>query len=72
METVTATELKEVFRERPRDSHKGTYGYIALIGGSFRYSGAIRLAYMANCAMRSGAGVVRIGAPRGICSAIRS
>ncbi len=72
METVTVADLKEVFRERPRDSHKGTYGYIALIGGSFRYSGAIRLAHMANCAMRSGAGVVRIGAPRGICSTIRS
>lgn len=55
------------FARRPNFSNKGTYGYIALIGGSFCYSGAIRLAYMANAAMRSGAGVVKVAAPREIC-----
>ena len=57
----------ELFPARKHFSHKGIYGYIALIGGSFRYSGAIRLAAMANAAMRAGAGVVRLCAPRSLC-----
>ncbi|MDO4939953.1 MAG: NAD(P)H-hydrate dehydratase [Lachnospiraceae bacterium] len=55
---------------RAEDSHKGDYGYIALVGGSLEYSGAIRLASMANVAMRSGAGVTAIAAPGSICSLI--
>ena len=39
----------------------------ALIGGSVRYSGAIRLAAMANAAVRSGAGVVKVAAPASVC-----
>ena len=60
-------DAAELFPARKHFSHKGIYGYIALIGGSFRYSGAIRLAAMANAAMRSGAGVVRLCAPRSLC-----
>lgn len=45
-------DIKPYFKPRPNYSHKGTYGYVALIGGSKRYSGAIRLASMANAAMR--------------------
>ena len=56
-----------LFPPRKHFSHKGVYGYIALIGGSFRYSGAIRLAAMANAAMRAGAGVVRLCAPESLC-----
>jgi len=55
---------------RDDNSHKGNFGYIALIGGSVRYSGAIKLANLASCAMRSGAGVVTIAAPEQICDAI--
>ena len=61
------TDAASLFLPRKHFSHKGVYGYIALIGGSFRYSGAIRLAAMANAAMRSGAGVVRLCAPRSLC-----
>lgn len=66
-------ERKDVagfFAGRKNNSHKGTYGYVALIGGSLKYSGAIRLANMAQSAMRCGAGVVRLAAPRCICDAI--
>ena len=49
--------------KRPNFSNKGTYGYTALIGGSKRYSGAVRLAGMANAAMRAGAGVVKVALP---------
>lgn len=61
--TVTEKDVAPLFRPRPRDCHKGTWGYTALIGGSRRYSGAIRLAAMANAAMRSGAGVVKVAVP---------
>ena len=67
MEEADAAEL---FPPRKHFSHKGVYGYIALIGGSFRYSGAIRLAAMAGAAMRSGAGVVRLCAPRSLCEKV--
>ena len=67
MEEADAAEL---YPPRKHFSHKGVYGYIALIGGSFRYSGAIRLAAMAGAAMRCGAGVVRLCAPRSLCERI--
>ena len=56
-------DIKDCFSKRLNFSHKGTYGYTAIIGGSEKYSGAIRLAYLANAAMRSGAGVVKVGLP---------
>ena len=40
-------DIEPYFRPRKNYSNKGTYGYTALIGGSKRYSGAIRLAAMA-------------------------
>lgn len=58
-----AADLKAIFAKRPHNCNKGTFGYIGLIGGSQLYSGAIRLANMAGCAMRSGAGVVKVAAP---------
>ncbi len=57
-------DLSPLFPPRLHLSNKGTYGTVALIGGSLRYSGAIRLANLAAAAMRSGAGIVRIAAPR--------
>ena len=57
------SDFTDLFRCRPNFSHKGTYGYTALIGGSRKYCGAIRLAHMANAAMRSGAGVVKLAVP---------
>ena len=56
-----------LFPPRKHYSHKGTYGTIALIGGSLRYSGAIRLAAMANAGMRAGAGIARLCAPKTLC-----
>lgn len=56
--------------KRKNDSNKGTYGYIALMGGSENYTGAITLASMANSAMRSGAGVVMVAAPSSVCEKV--
>lgn len=60
------SDIAKCLPRRMNDSNKGTYGYIALVGGSSRYQGAIRLASMANAAMRSGAGVVMVATPRSI------
>lgn len=60
------SDLKELLKPREENVHKGNFGYIALIGGSLNYSGAIRLAAMANCAMRSGSGVVKVALPRSL------
>lgn len=46
---------------RERNSHKGTYGHVLLIGGSKGFSGAIAMA--AHAAMRSGAGLVSVLTP---------
>ena len=55
-----------VFPERKNFSNKSTYGYVALVGGSKKYSGAIRLAAMANASMRAGAGVAMLAVPDSI------
>ena len=54
---------------RSGDCNKGDFGYVALIGGSVRYSGAAKLANMAAAAMLSGAGVVKLAVPREIANA---
>ena len=63
MGLVEEKDIVSLFRPRANNAHKGTYGYTALIGGSRKYSGAIRLAAMANAAMRTGAGVVKLAVP---------
>ncbi len=60
---VTEADIAPLFLPRANNAHKGTYGYTALIGGSRKYSGAVRLAAMANSAMRAGAGVVKLAVP---------
>ncbi len=63
---MTDEDVRAAIPARHNLSNKGTYGYTALIGGSVRFSGAIRLASMAYAAMRSGAGVVKIGLPKSL------
>ena len=54
MYRIDEDDAAQCFLPRPADSHKGDYGYVALAGGSFRYSGAIRLAGMAQKSVRDG------------------
>ncbi|GEM_PF-450895 len=69
-ETLTAAQVKTLFPRREEDTHKGDYGYITLIGGCVKYSGAIRLAALAQSAMRSGVGVCTIAAPKSLTDVI--
>ena len=61
---IEIDDIKSLFPKRDINANKGDFGYIALIGGSIRYSGAIRLANMASASLISGAGVVKLATPR--------
>ena len=64
--------LKEIFKEREKDTHKGTYGYVGIMGGCMEYTGAIKLANMSSTALRAGCGVVRLIIPKSIESIVAS
>ena len=58
MKVIDQALLKKVIIERPRSSHKGDYGRLLLIGGTYPYGGAIIMAAIA--AVHSGAGLVTV------------
>lgn len=64
---IEPCDLAPMVAPRPHFCNKGDYGYVALVGGSLAYSGAIRLASLASAAMRAGAGVVKVAVPKGLC-----
>ena len=53
-----AHDFAPLFRPRPRDSNKGMYGHVLLIGGVLGKSGAAAMAGLA--ALRAGAGLVSV------------
>jgi len=57
----------QLFRRR-KDSHKGDFGHIFIVGGSRSMAGAAILAGKA--ALRSGAGLVTIGIPESVATSI--
>ena len=64
------SDVKSVFPPRVRNSHKGTYGYVGILGGSVRYAGAAKLANLGASALRAGCGVVTLGVPASVASAV--
>ena len=67
---IETKDIKNKFIQRQRDTNKGDYGYVGIMGGSLEYSGAVKLANLSASAMRAGCGVVRIIVPEGIAKAI--
>jgi ADP-dependent NAD(P)H-hydrate dehydratase / NAD(P)H-hydrate epimerase len=61
-------KLPVSFRKRKRSSHKGNFGHVFIIAGSRRFSGAAVLS--AEAALRCGAGLVTLGIPESINSAV--
>ena len=55
MKVIDQTLLEKVIIERSRTSHKGDYGRLLLLGGTYPYGGAIIMATLA--AVKSGAGL---------------
>ena len=62
--TITEEMVRACFAPRPLDSHKGTFGRVLLVAGSYGMAGAAILA--AKAALRSGAGQVTVATPRSI------
>jgi NAD(P)H-hydrate epimerase len=65
---TTASDALSTMPPRAPDSHKGNYGHVLIIGGSVGKSGAAAMAGIA--ALRSGAGLVTVAAPRSIVNPI--
>lgn len=59
---VTEEDMQQVFRPRPRFSHKGTYGHALLIAGSRGKMGAALLSGQA--CLRSGVGLLTVHIPK--------
>jgi NAD(P)H-hydrate epimerase len=59
---TTEADIRHLFAKRPRDSNKGLYGHVLVVGGSFGKSGAPAMAGLAS--YRSGAGLVTVVVPK--------
>ena len=70
MKVIDQTLLEKVIVERSRHSHKGDYGRLLLIGGTYPYGGAIIMAALG--AVRSGAGLVTVATDKENISALHS
>ncbi len=62
-------DVANLFAPRKNNTHKGNYGYVAILGGSVEYSGAAKLANMSAAALRAGCGVVTLAVPQSIAQA---
>ena len=70
MKVIDQDLLEKVIIERSRTSHKGDYGRLLLLGGTYPYGGAIIMAALA--AVKSGAGLVTVGTDRENITALHS
>jgi hydroxyethylthiazole kinase-like uncharacterized protein yjeF len=67
---VTKNILKDIYKERPKDSKKYDFGLLVVIGGSDFYSGSPALSALA--AFRAGVDMVKILAPKRAADIIAS
>ena len=70
MKVIDQALLEKVIIERSCTSHKGDYGRLLLLGGTYPYGGAIIMAALA--AVKSGAGLVTVGTDRENIPALHS
>ena len=63
-------DVAQLLPYRQPDGNKGTFGQVLLIAGARGFSGAAAMA--AHSILRTGAGLVRLAAPRGIMDALES
>ncbi len=65
-----AGDFGEVLHPRSQLSHKGSYGYVTVMGGSPEYAGAAKLANLSASALRAGCGVSQLAVPEGLTDAV--
>lgn len=61
---VEEEDISKSFPPRKRNTHKGVFGKSAIMGGCENYIGAVKLANMGLCALRSGCGLNVIITPQ--------
>jgi len=64
------TDFANVLKPRLQASHKGTYGYVSILGGCEAYSGAVKLANLSCAALRAGCGVAQLIVPQRIAASV--
>jgi ADP-dependent NAD(P)H-hydrate dehydratase / NAD(P)H-hydrate epimerase len=65
---ITAQDIASLFKPRPRESNKGSYGHVLVIGGSVGKAGSAAMAGMA--VLRSGAGLSTVATPESILATV--
>src|SRR6266404_1829442 len=70
LNVITPEDIAPLIGPRPRDSNKGMYGHVLVVGGSLGKSGAAAMAGFS--ALRTGAGLVTVAAPRSVLAIIAS
>jgi NAD(P)H-hydrate epimerase len=65
---ITAKDIAHLFAPRPRDSNKGMYGHVLVIGGSLGKAGAAAMAGFS--ALRSGAGLVTVATASSVLATV--
>ncbi len=65
---LNALDVAELFSKRNRNSHKGSYGKVSVIGGSKNYPGSVNLSYLALNAYVGGAGYSNLVVPESLYS----
>lgn len=59
-------DIKCLFKKRDENSNKGSYGRVALLGGSKLTPGALLLSYNALASLRCGVGYALVGIPKSL------
>jgi ADP-dependent NAD(P)H-hydrate dehydratase / NAD(P)H-hydrate epimerase len=68
LNVITPHEIAPLIGPRPRDSNKGMYGHVLVVGGSLGKAGAAAMAGFS--ALRSGAGLITVATPRSVLSTV--
>src|SRR6266568_1954314 len=68
LNVITPNEIAPLVGPRPRDSNKGMYGHVLVVGGSLGKTGAAAMAGFS--ALRAGAGLATVAAPQSVLGVI--
>jgi len=68
LQLSTAGDFSTLLAPRPRESNKGSYGHVLVIGGSLGKAGAAAMAGFA--ALRAGAGLSTVATPRSVLATV--
>jgi len=65
---IAARDITPLLKPRPRDSNKGSFGHVLVVGGSRGKAGSAAMAGMA--ALRSGAGLSTVATPQSVLATV--